>query len=257
MMGQTHALTGWCAGLAAAPLLGQGTLTGALLVATTTAGFALLPDLDHRHSSVSRIFGPFTWSLSWLLRKASVAVYGLTKGPRDERCSGEHRHLSHTALFAVVLGYLTTGVVMAARAASPTAGVVVTIAVLLLGVVLAEDRLGDWVAVLAAGIAIVAAVGGDGTALVEAPSWLGWSVAVGCVVHCLGDAITRSGCPFLWPLPIAGETFYEIRPPRWLRFRTGGPVETWLMLPAFTVAGVLLIPGAWPVAIHLYATITN
>jgi membrane-bound metal-dependent hydrolase YbcI (DUF457 family) len=257
MMGRTHAASGWVAGLAAAPLLGQTSLTGALLVATATAGWALLPDLDHRHSSASRIFGPVTGAVSWLLRRTSRAVYAATKGPRDENCVGEHRHLSHTVAFAFVLGYLVTGVLMAAHAWSPTAGIVATIAVLLLGVVLAEDRLGDWVAVLAGGIAVVAAVGGDDTVLAEAPSWLGWSVAIGCVTHCLGDAITLSGCPFLWPIPIAGETFYELRPPRWLRFRTGGPVETWLMFPAFTVAGVLLIPGAWPVVVHLYATITS
>lgn len=257
MMGRTHAASGWVAGLATAPLFGQSSLTGALLVATATAGWALLPDLDHRHSSASRIFGPVTGAVSWLLRRTSRAVYAVTKGPRDEDCVGEHRHLSHTVVFAVVLGYLVTGGLMAARAWDPTAGVVATIAVLLFGVILAEDRLGDWVAVLAAGIAVAAVAGGDASVLVEAPAWLGWSVAIGCVVHCLGDAVTLSGCPFLWPLPIAGETFYELRPPRWLRFRTGGAVENLLMLPAFTIAGVLLIPGAWPIALDLYATITN
>lgn len=256
-MGRTHAASGWVAGLATAPLLGQHTLTGALLVATATAGFALLPDLDHRHSSASRIFGPVTAAISWLLRRTSRAVYAATKGPRDEDCTGEHRHLTHTVLFAAVLGFLTTGSVMAAQVRHPHAGVAATLAVLLLGVILAEDRLGDWVALLAGGIAVLALLGRDATVLVEAPSWLGWSVAIGCIVHCLGDALTESGCPFLWPLPIAGETFYELRPPSWLRFRTGGPVENLLMLPAFTVAGVLLIPGAWPIALDLYTTITT
>lgn len=84
------------------------------------------------------------------------------------------------------------------------------------------------------------------------PTRLGWlvgaGVAAGCVAHCLGDALTIMGCPFLWPIPIRGETFYEIRPPRLLRFRTGGPVEKWLITPALLVGLVLLIPGVWPLA---------
>lgn len=75
---------------------------------------------------------------------------------------------------------------------------------------------------------------------------VGVGIALGCVVHCLGDALTLSGCPFLWPIPIAGETFYELRPPRLLRFRTNGPFERRAMFPALVVATILLIPGVWP-----------
>jgi hypothetical protein len=49
----------------------------------------------------------------------------------------------------------------------------------------------------------------------------------------------------LFPVPIAGETWYEIRPPRALRFRTGKKVEKRLIFPVFAVAAVLLIPGVW------------
>jgi hypothetical protein len=49
----------------------------------------------------------------------------------------------------------------------------------------------------------------------------------------------------LWPLPIRGETWYEIRLPRHLRFRTGGWVENLLIAPALIVGGVLLLPGAF------------
>src|SRR5690606_40413755 len=95
MMGRTHALTGWCAGSAAAGLLGYHQLEQAVLLAATTAGFALLPDFDHPQATPSRLLGPVTKGLSWLLRKASETSYGWTKGPRDERCCGGHRHLTH------------------------------------------------------------------------------------------------------------------------------------------------------------------
>src|SRR5438093_646260 len=100
MMGRTHALTGWCAGLALAPAIGAGTLHQAIAFAATTAGFALLPDLDHPGARASKLLGPITGVLCWLLRNASAVLYKLTKGPRDERGKGSHRHLSHTLLFA-------------------------------------------------------------------------------------------------------------------------------------------------------------
>jgi hypothetical protein len=63
-------------------------------------------------------------------------------------------------------------------------------------------------------------------------------------VHCLGDSLTRSGCPWMWPLPIGGETWYEIRLPRPLRFRTNGWFERLIIVPLLLGGAVLLLPGA-------------
>ncbi len=57
-----------------------------------------------------------------------------------------------------------------------------------------------------------------------APSgwWLGYAVGVGCLAHCLGDAMTRSGVPLVWPWPVQGQVWFPVRPrPEW-RFTTGG-----------------------------------
>lgn len=241
MMGRTHALTGWCAGLAISPLLGADTLVEAVVVSSTTAGYALLPDLDHPGARASRLLGPFTKGISWLLRRSSGALYQVTKGPRDERGKGTHRHLSHTVLFAAALGGLT------ALATQLGGGYAVAV-VVLFGLLLAEDALGDWLLPIAVGATVwwISQAGPDVLSGLEAMSgWLGIAVAVGCFTHCLGDALTKSGCPFLFPLPIAGETWYEIRPPKWLRFSTGKKVETRLVFPAFAVLAVLLLPGVW------------
>jgi len=244
VMGRTHALTGWCAGLGIAPLLGHGDLAGALLVGLVTAGFALLPDFDHRHSTASRYLGPLTGAVSFLLRKSSRYVYAITKGPRDEPVTGEHRHLSHTVLFAVLLGYFTAG-------ATELGGKWAVLGVAVFAVLLAEAALGDWVMIVFLGAVgyFLIRFGLDATLghLQSLSGVLGIAVAVGCFVHCLGDAVTISGCPFLFPLPIAGETWYELRPPKWLRFRTGGPVESLFMFPVVSIAALLLIPGAWAV----------
>jgi hypothetical protein len=241
MMGRTHALTGWCAGLAVAPLVGAGSIEQAVLFATTTAGFALLPDLDHPHARASKLLGPFSRVLSWLLRRTSGALYQLTKGPRDERRTGTHRHLSHTVLFAVGLGML-------ASAGTAAGGPYAVAGVAVLGLLLAEDALGDWMLIVSAGGITwwLYQAGPNPTAeLNELAGLLGIAVAAGCFTHCLGDAITESGCPFLFPIPIAGETWYELRPPRALRIRTGKKVERLLIFPLFLVLAVVLIPGAW------------
>jgi len=237
MMGRTHALTGWCAGLAAAPLVGVATGAPQVVFAAVTAGFALLPDLDHPGATATRLLGWFTRSVSWLLRKSSARLYEATKGPRDERCTGTHRHLSHTVLFAFALGG-------AAAVGAAVGGPWVVLGVVALGLLLAAAVLGDWV--LLAGLAgggWMAAHTDAVAALAEVGGFLGAAVALGCIVHDLGDAITEAGCPFLFPLLIAGETWYEIRPPRWLRFRTGKAFEQMVVFPAFVVLAVWLAPG--------------
>lgn len=248
MMGRTHALTGWCAGLGLAPVVGLTTTAQVVVFAATTAGFALLPDLDHPHARASKLLGPLTGALSWLLRKASAGLYAVTKGPRDERVKGTHRHLSHTVLFAAALG--------AATAAGTAAGGPWAVAgVVVFGLLLAEDALGDWLfPVAGAGVVWWVYENSPGVlAQLDAVSgWLGIAVAVGCFTHCLGDALTESGCPFLFPLPIAGETWYELRPPAALRFRTGKGVENKVLFPAFAVLGVVLLPGVLPALIGFF-----
>jgi membrane-bound metal-dependent hydrolase YbcI (DUF457 family) len=246
MMGRTHALTGWCAGLAIAPFIGAGTVHQAIAFAATTAGFALLPDLDHPGASASRLLGPLTGALSWLLTHASAALYAVTKGPRDERRRGTHRHLSHTILFAVGLGMLTV-------AGTRAGGWYAVAGVVAFGVLLATSALGDWVLIVAVGGGAWWAATANGAGeLQQLTGWVGIAVAAGCVTHCLGDALTEAGCPFLFPIMIAGETWYEIRPPSFLRFRTGKKAETLLVFPIFTVLAVVLVPGVWPALTQLF-----
>lgn len=264
MMGRSHALSGWCAGLAAAPVLGLDTLAQVVPFAATTAGYALLPDLDHPGASASRLLGPVTGLLSRAVRAGSAALYAATKGPRDEDCTGTHRHASHTLAAALLLGGL-------AVLAAGLGGSWAVAGVAVFGLLLAVDVLGDWLLLVlaAAGLlwagtwhaetpAAPAAVVHAG--LAEVGSWIGAAVALGMLVHCLGDTLTLSGCPWLWPIRIAGETWYEIRPPRGLRVRTDGRFEKWVMVPALTAGAVLLLPGAWTFAQNtltgLFATAT-
>lgn len=259
-MGRSHALSGWCAGLAVAPLVGLTSVAEVVPFAAATAGYALLPDLDHPGAGASRLLGPITAFVSSVVRAFSSLLYSLTKGPRDEDSTGQHRHASHTLVAAVLLGIATSS-------AGAAGGWRAVLAVALLGLILAAGALGDWVllVMLGAGAWTIAGTWLPGESAVHnlhagldgIGSWIGAAVTVGMFVHCLGDSLTRSGCPWLWPLPIRGETWYEIRLPRHLRFRTGGWVENLLIAPALIIAGVLLLPGAMPIVRDIYAAIVS
>lgn len=250
MMGRTHALTGALAGLGAGRLLGLDTLPQLLPFATVTAGYALFPDLDHPRASATRLLGPVTHGVSRLLRGASGWLYARTKGPRDENCTGTHRHLSHTLAFALLLGGICA---VSTELGGPWA----VAGWLAFGVALAADRLGRlaWITFAAGALSWLPATLAAGqplgpTALAvlgeSAGPVVGIAVGLGCFVHCLGDSVTEAGTPWLFPLPIAGETWYEIRPPALLRFRAGGRFEHLVIAPAVIVGCVLALPGVLP-----------
>ncbi len=254
MMGRTHALTGFCAGLLLAPLLGQSTLITSLTVATVTAGAALLPDLDHRSSTATRLLGPVTQLLSWLLRSISVAVYRATRGPRDERTGGEHRALTHT-----VAGAAATGVLVAA--ATSLGGPWICAVIAGFALLLAVAALGRWMLAPAAATFAGWLIIDDRptavlTGLGQVAGWLGIAVTTGMIVHSLGDMLTNSGAPLIWPIPIRGETWFELRPPL-VHFATGGLMENGVIAPACTVLAVWMIPGLRPAAMTLLAALDS
>jgi hypothetical protein len=77
----------------------------AVLVAVII-GYAPAPDLDCSGATASRLLGPVTQLLSCLLTRLSAGTFRCTRTAHDRRSAGTHRHLSHTVLFAVILGAL-------------------------------------------------------------------------------------------------------------------------------------------------------
>lgn len=69
------------------------------------------------------------------------------------------------------------------------------------------------------------------------------ALAVGIVVHILGDALTVSGVPLFWPLPIAGERWYGCALPKPFAITGGGLAETLITGLAWTVTAVALLVG--------------
>ncbi|GAA3081556.1 metal-dependent hydrolase [Streptosporangium carneum] len=229
MMGHTHALTGAVAwlgvapSLAALPLLTESSrfietgvmvhaLTPAEFVAGTLicAGAAMLPDLDHPSATIAQTFGPITWGLS-------KAVAWL---------SGGHRHATHSLLFAVAAGF---GAHYLANTYPIGRDILV---VLLIGLALRAIGIGvpgkkfasAMVNIgLTFGLFVVFRSDNVGYA------WLGVAVAVGCLVHVVGDCCTEQGCPVLWPMR-----------QRWLLpwkigIKTGRAFEQKFLAPALSV----------------------
>jgi membrane-bound metal-dependent hydrolase YbcI (DUF457 family) len=204
--------------------------------AVVAAGGALLSDLDHPESRVSTCAGPISWMLGHLLSGIGEITYKLTRRPADKHRDGGHRTISHTLVFAVLMGWLATW--CGARWGMWT-GLVLVAGLGSLGLEAALDALpvsSKLEALLAPALAFASLTWLDGSAW-----WLGLALAVGCFTHCLGDCVTESSCPWLWPIPLPagkdrrGETRWQvwkcIGPPKVLRFKVNGPVEHWLVVP--------------------------
>ena len=254
MMGPAHSLSGAAAWLgvgavAARPRTtrcrGRSLLVGALIC----AGAALAPDLDHQAATISRAFGPLSRALCKIVDKLAHATYKATRKQGDPRRSGGHRTLTHTWLWAVLIGGGLLG-------AAVYGGRWAVLAILFVHMVLAVEGL-LWRA--GPGLAATCWCGcsarpapGCSPASWTSPAtartgcspqpgqhylWIGLPIVLGALVHCIGDALTVSGCPVLWPIPIGRKRWYPIGPPKFMRFRAGSWVELKVLTPVFFVVG--------------------
>lgn len=248
MMGISHATSGAVAGLAlthlAPQVVGVHSPRDAFAFAAVTAGYALLPDLDHRSSLATRRFSWASRLASHIVRPVSRAVFALTSTRRDDG-SREHRGITHTAVAAMALVALVSH---AAGHWGPPA-VWVTVFLGLSLAVKGIDHLIPGPPSLFVGAVLTYGCLGELPGLGVTSAALRWEYAIGLgvVVHCLGDALTKSGCSFLWPVPIAGKLWYPVRTPSRLRISTGGVAER-LILGVLTASalwlGIITVPGA-------------
>jgi membrane-bound metal-dependent hydrolase YbcI (DUF457 family) len=250
MMGPAHSLSGaavWL-GVGAAAAYADHAMPWPVLVVGTLicAGAALAPDLDQPSATISRAFGPPSRLLAILIGNISAVVYNATRAKGERRRSGGHRTLTHTWVWAALVGagFSAAAVVWGRWAVLVTLFVHVVLAVE--GLLWRMARVSSDVLVWLLGATsawLLAAVldepgnGSDWLFQDQPYLWIGLPIVLGAVVHTLGDALTVSGCPMLWPLPIAGKRWYPLGPPRFMRFRAGAWVENRILMPAFVVLG--------------------
>jgi membrane-bound metal-dependent hydrolase YbcI (DUF457 family) len=228
MLGRDHALSGAVAAAALAPALHVG---GPYLAAAVAlgAGAAVLPDIDHPDSSVSRTFGFATRAFAWL----------------TDRLTGGHRHGTHSILGTAVFtaGAAAAGALQHAAphgVLSWQALPAVLYLTLLYSAALRALRIGGHHGDLAgtAAAVVTCQTGADLTVLTP---WhlplLAVVTGIGCAAHIAGDEITHGGCPLFWPVSM--HEFHLL--PRPLRITTAKAAESWIVFPllALGLAAVL------------------
>lgn len=211
MMGRSHAWTGAAAGAAilAVPVVDPGLVPGfhlglvpAGLALAVCAGAALLPDIDHPSSTVSRTYGPVTQVFSVIM----AAV------------TGGHRRGTHSlAGIGVMAGMAQVGLVYR-HTWYLSAFLVVPLILALAGLV----RLFRIPGILDDLAPIPLVLG-----LVYLTPFDLWYVppalAAGALVHVLGDMITYQGCPVLWP--------FDDTAHGWRVIETDGAMERYVIVP--------------------------
>jgi membrane-bound metal-dependent hydrolase YbcI (DUF457 family) len=244
--GPTHAMSGllaWSAvtALATDHSLGQLNPRTWVVGAILATGAALLPDLDHPSSTVSRTFGSISQGVSSGMNALSHGVYRLTRTRRDSNRDGGHRGLTHTLVFAMIAAVITTAVVQTSQKWALPVLMFVFCGLAVRGILHKWHPRKDslMITLVSAGLTALCLLWTDQTSSANAAA-CGVAVAIGCAAHYIGDAITEQGCPFLWPLPLGGKTWFPVAPPKILRMQTGGKVEMVVIGPLITVASVYL-----------------
>ncbi|MEU6174746.1 metal-dependent hydrolase [Streptantibioticus parmotrematis] len=254
MMGPAHSLSGAAAWLAAGavaagfghPMPWPTLVVGALIC----AGAALAPDLDHKPATISRAFGPLSRLLCVIVEHIAEAVYNGTRMKGDPHRNGGHRTLTHTWPWAVLIGVGSSAICVYGGRWGVLGVLFVHLVLAIDGLLWRQVKGGHQLIVwllAATGAWILADVlkdPGNGKAwLFTQPGqqylWIGIPVVLGALVHCIGDAITVSGCPFLWPIPIGRKRWYPLGTPHFMRFRAGSAVELKVLMPMFMVIGGL------------------
>ncbi|TKJ29289.1 metal-dependent hydrolase [Blastococcus sp. CCUG 61487] len=211
MLGHSHALSGLAAGAATLPWAPvHGTVAQMSWVAAA-GGFAMLPDLDHKGSTVSDMWGPLT--------DVPSAVIG--------RLTGGHRWGTHDAVLAP-LGF-------GALAILATNAYWSGLLLLALAIGLALHALhfvipGNTETTIVGNMALSWAGAWWLLGHSPPPTWLPWAVALGVLTHIAGDALTTAGVPVpvLWVFRRTRLAFSPLR--------TGAVFERVVLVPAFLVA---------------------
>lgn len=255
-MGMTHALSACAlvlALIAFAPLfmekvLGVWQISFVALLCLALIGGALMPDLDNTNSSANSALGFVGDGISAVMRATAPIVKNMVHTKYDKDLDNPHRSFYHTGVSAILVG----GLGAAACAIPGMTGKICAMVLAFIGAHVALSTLLKGALKKAAGksnkiigallplvfsLAVVAALWF--TLPKTVPYWeIGVAFGLGWLVHILGDMCTTSGVPILWPVPIRGKMWYDVR---LLKIKAGGAVENVLFIPLFTIIIIISV----------------
>lgn len=239
MMGRAHAISGVLAVTMAGAYLDVSG-TAMLVLGMVVPGSSLLPDVDHAKSTVSRTYGPLTRGFSKLVGHRQIThsvpgVLGLGTALYGSLAVRDGATVSEVP--AVQLGV---------EVASYAFVCVVLILVLAAFLRLFRDvpgRVGRWFR--RSWLDDLAPIPFVGSVVIFSDLDLDYvpiAIMIGCVVHMLGDMITKMGLPIFWPI--------STRKYRLASIKAGGKIERLLIVPLM-IAGIVWSTGvmiAGPIA---------
>lgn len=187
-----------------------------LLNIVAFSGAGILPDLDNSRSTARNSLGVIGAGLSEAFRASSKVIQTVVRTKRDNPNPNPHRGFWHTIVGAVLLGWLTslaTGIDATVKdiRIGDIAGIFITSILFYLGMnaigkgmikrigkIPLLGKLGDFAVLLVATLVVALLY----MSLPEGVGFgfLGWAVALGCIIHVFGDAITKSGVPIFFPI---------------------------------------------------------
>lgn len=219
-------------------------------------GAALMPDLDSVRSTSISTLGIVGKVLSKAMRATSLLIQSTIKGKYDKPTGDPHRGFWHTAISAVLAGLLVSLVTSITiilpfklLGKSLTIGMLFTSLIIFISIQLAFASLfgkhyskvkRDGI-LSQIGLMIVSGV--IALAITFALpdninyAWVGFSFGLGWLLHIFGDMFTVAGVPVLFPYARKGKRWWTYRMP--FAIKAGGPIEFGLMVPLFTIIGII------------------
>lgn len=214
MMGRTHALTGYAAGIGATYAVTLS-VPAAIVGTVLCAGAALVPDIDHKEATITKTFGPVTRLLSVLVRKIS----------------GGHRYGTHSALGIMAIGAMAQYGVMYRHTSVPAQVILIVLMCLAFAGPIRLLRIPGWIDDLAPIPVVIGIVCFTSVPLDVVPP----ALMLGCAIHVLGDVVTKGGCPLLWP--------FSLKRFKLDLFKTNGITERYVVIPVVILAIFIGILG--------------
>lgn len=258
LMGPTHALSAvafallitWIASdFMFDTVLGSRDIVVFIVAIILIVGSSLMPDLDAVNSTSINTLGAVGSILSKMMRAFSSFVQNLIKGPYD-KVSDPHRGFWHTLLAAFLVGAFASSLasidveLFTFRGSSFTVSYLIVLLFVYISIHLtlvslfkkvykksksgfAEKIITNMI-VLALAILLITLLPSG-----LSYSWVGGVITFGWIAHLLGDMMTVSGVPILFPLKFKGKRWWDFRIP--LAIKAGGPIEKTVLIPIFTI----------------------